>query len=192
MKKLLLILTFFCITLSAAELIKDPTFKKKNKYWKFTALEEYENVEPKYKRKTVEFDITHTSEFAYISFITEADTKDDKIYKVQFKFKGDGQGEVIINHISYPNFYKGKPYVQGSPLSNMGLHQRFEPKAEWQTATCYLKSNNNPEKNYMKSLVFMMGLYQGKLSISEVSVTEAKDKSESALPAHGSIAISKK
>ena len=87
MKYFLIFLTVIGLSLSAREILEDPTFKKKDKYWRLTAFEEYKNVEPKYKRKTVEFDISHTSEASYISYITEADTKDDRIYKIEFKFK---------------------------------------------------------------------------------------------------------
>lgn len=191
MKKLLILLSIIGLSLTAKEILEDPTFKKKDKYWRLTAFEEYKNIEPKYKRNTVEFDITHTSEASYISFITEADTKDDRVYKIQFKFKGDGEGEVFIKHMAYPNFFKRKRYIEGSPLANMGLHQKFTPSLEWQTATCYVKSKVNKESNYMKSLLFWMGMYQGKLTFGEISITEAKDKKDMVLGDHGSIEITK-
>jgi hypothetical protein len=191
MKYFLIFLTVIGLSLSAREILEDPTFKKKDKYWRLTAFEEYKNVEPKYKRKTVEFDISHTSEASYISYITEADTKDDRIYKIEFKFKGDGQGEIFIKHMAYPNFFKRKRYIEGSPLANLGLHQKFTPSSEWQIATCYVKSKVNKESNYMKSLLYWMGSYQGKFTLGEISVTEAKDKQDLTLGDHGLIEVRK-
>ena len=191
MKHLLILLILTGLSLSAKEILEDPTFKKEEKYWRLSTTPEYKNTEAKYKRKSVEFDISHTSEASYLSFITEADTKDDRVYKVQFKFKGDGSGEVFIKHMAFPNFFKGKRYIEGSPMANLGLHQKFNPTKEWQTATCYFRSKENVESNYMKSLLFWLGNYQGKLTFGEISVTEAKDKKDMALTAHGSIEITK-
>ena len=108
MKKFLILLTLIGLSVSARELLEDPTFKKKEKYWRLSKTPEYKNTQVKYEKKSVEFDISHTSEASYLSFITEADIKDDRIYKLEFKFKGDGAGDVIVKHMAYPNFFKGK------------------------------------------------------------------------------------
>ena len=192
MKKLFILLTLIGLTMGARELLEDPTFKKKEKYWRLSTTPEYKNTEAKYKKKSVEFDISHTSEASYLSFITEADAKDDRVYKLEFKFKGEGEGDVIVKHMAYPNFFKGKRYVEGSPLANLGLHQKFKPTSEWQTAVCYFRSRDNKESNYMKSLIFWMGNFQGKLTFGEISITEAKDKKDMALTAYGTLEIIKK
>ena len=83
---LILITAFLSLNLCARDIIKDPEFKKKDKYWHLHKNNEYKNVEPKFKRGSVSFEISHTSEHYYVCFLTEAPVKEGKTYQVSFKF----------------------------------------------------------------------------------------------------------
>ena len=173
---LILIIAFLSLNLAARDIIKDPEFKKKGKYWHLQVTGEYKSVKPKFKKDEVSFKITHTSEHYYVSFLTETPVKEGKTYQVSFKFKGKGEGKVYISQRNHPNVFKGKRFdARKDKLISLGLIQTFEPKTEWQQAKCTFVAKESPQSHLIETLIFMMGTYQGELTISDLSYTEVKD-----------------
>ena len=188
---LLLALSFFTLTLSARDIIKDPEFKKKDKYWHLQVTGEYKSVKPKFKKGEVSFKITHTSEHYYVSYVSEAPVKKGKTYQIRFKFKGDGQGKIYITQRNYPNIFKGKRFdARKDKLINLGLIQSFEPKAEWQEATCTFIAKENPQSHLIEALILMMGSYQGEVTFSDLSYVELKDSKITPKEHTGNIEVS--
>ena len=175
--KLLLIISFMSISLlSARDVIKDPDFKKEDKYWHLQLKNEYKNLKPVYKKGEISFNISHTSEHYYISLLTETRIKEGKTYQLSFKFKGNGQGKVYVTHRCHPNVFKGKRFdARKDKLISLGLVQTFEPKPGWQEATCVFVAQESPQRHLIEALIFMLGTYKGEVSISDLSFTELKE-----------------
>mgnify|MGYP003980907821 CR=1 FL=1 len=104
---------------------------------------------------------------------------------------GKGQGKVYLTQRNYPNVFKGKRFdARKDKLINLGLVQNFEPKEQWQQATCTFVAKESPQSHLIEALIFMMGTYQGELTISDLTYTEVKDSSLSPNANTGSLEIS--
>ncbi|WDE99438.1 hypothetical protein PQO03_16495 [Lentisphaera profundi] len=188
---LLLSIIFSISLLNAKDIIKDPTFKKKDKYWFLQLKSEYRGLKSEYKKGSISLTTTHTSENYYVSLVTEAPVKEGRIYQLRFKFKGSGQGHVYVGERSYPNIFKGKKFQADDKLLNLGLFQKFEPTSEWQEANCIFKAEKNPASHLIESLIFMLGEYQGEVTISDLSFVELKGSTASPKVKRGDMEITK-
>ncbi|MCH2177115.1 MAG: hypothetical protein MK193_15445, partial [Lentisphaeria bacterium] len=56
-----------------------------------------------------------------------------------------------------------------------GLVQTFEPKTQWQQATCTFIAKESPQRHLIEALIFMLGTYKGELTIADLSFVEEKE-----------------
>ena len=167
-----------CLTSTAfaqREILEDSEFKKKDKYWYLRKGQEYNKLKPEYKRGVFSLKISHTSEAHYLAFLTPAELKKGRHYKLTFDFKGDGEGTIKANYRNHNNVFKRKKNTNNNKYSSLGLMQKLSPTAEWQTASMYFTALDNPVSDFDEFIIFMFGEFQGELSLRNVSLKEAKD-----------------
>ncbi|MDD7987025.1 hypothetical protein PQO01_18910 [Lentisphaera marina] len=174
-RSLLLILFFSTSAFAQREILEDPTFKKKDKYWFLRKGQEYNKLKAEYKKETLSLKISHTSEAHYLCLLTPAPLKKGRHYQFSFEFKGDGEGMIKANYRNHNNVFKRKKNTKNHRYSSLGLMQKLSPKAEWQKATMYFTALENPVSDFDEFIILMFGEFQGEISLRNLSLKEAKD-----------------
>ena len=107
-RALLLIAFLTSSAFAQREILEDPTFKKKDKYWYLCKGQEYNKIKPEYNKVVLTLKISHTSEAHYLALLTPAELKKGRHYKLSFEFKGDGEGTIKANYRNHNNVFKRK------------------------------------------------------------------------------------
>jgi len=168
------------------EILEDPEFKKKDKYWFLRKGKEYSKLKEEYKKGEFRLNISHTSESYYLAYLAEAPLKVGKSYKLELEYKGNGEGQIKANYRNHNNVFKKKKNKGNHRYSSLGLSVKLDPKAQWQKATMLFTATKNPVSEFDEFIIIHMGKYQGEVFLRNFSLKEAKD-APSPLPSNGKL-----